>query len=221
MDLAVTLSVLIPLSNNLLFLLPSRIRHGSAALGVTVTGIAALIWLHLNDGLVGADVPTSALISTALLGAGGITLIAFRVSPVLTRPLRNRRIAQMSKTQFALYTWIKIPIATALAEEVLFRGLLWFVIESVAGPTWALVVTSVAFGLWHVVVSAHQGRDLGTGVARWVLASVFTTATVGLGLGWLRMVTGGIWTPFVAHCAIDVVGSLGARIRARRITARA
>jgi membrane protease YdiL (CAAX protease family) len=215
MTLAVALTVLIPMSNNLLFLLPSRIRQGSAALGATFAGLAALAWLQLNGRLGAADFHTSALISTVVLGAGGIVLIAFRAFPALTRQLEDRRITQMSDRQFALHTAFKIPIATALAEEALFRGALWYAIQSVAGPVWALALTAVAFGMWHIVVSVHQGRELGKGATKWALVSVVTTTLAGLGFGWLRMITGGILAPMVAHCVINVVGSIGARIRAR------
>lgn len=216
MELAVALSVFAPLSNNLLFLLPARVRDISTAVGASTAGLAGLIWLQINGQLGVANLRATVLASAIILGVGGVALIAFYAVPTLTRRLEDRRIGQMSEREFALHAGLRIPIATALAEEAIFRGLLWFTIESIAGPVWALAVTAVGFGLWHVVVSARQGRDLGTGVVRWVLISVVATTVAGLGFGWLRMVTGGLLAPFVAHCALNVVGSMGARIRAKR-----
>lgn len=81
-------------------------------------------------------------------------------------------------------TLVVLGIASALAEELLFRGMLL----TVTG----LAVSSLAFGL------LHQTR----GRARWVWAGWATL--MGLSFGAIFLVTGSLLGAIVAHAAINV-----------------
>ena len=91
----------------------------------------------------------------------------------------------------AVLAGVLFSILNALFEEVVFRGILFGAVESEWGKSVAAVTTAVLFGFCHL----HGYPPGGVGA---VLAGVF-----GLCLGWLRIVTGGIGLPVLAHIAAD------------------
>lgn len=213
------LALTAPIWNNLLQLLPERVRRASAAIGVTLFASMSAAWLAIREGVDLLSGLRDALPSLALaLIVIVMAIVALRYVPGVVRHMRDRHIGAMTTRQFVLYSVIRVPLATALAEELVFRGLVWFAIESIAGPIVALVGSSLTFGLWHVGVSARQAAHLGYRTTGWVLMTVLATTLAGLGFGWLRLATGGIWAPFIAHCVINLVGAIGARIGSRQAT---
>jgi len=209
--LALALSA--PIWNNLLHLLPERWRRSSAAIGVTVFASLSAAWLVVQEGAdllqgIRAALPYMALALATLI----LATIALRRLPGISRRISDPHIAAMTTREFLLYSTIRIPLATALAEELVFRGLVWFALESIAGPGFALGVSSALFGLWHIGVSARQAKELGVRVTGWILVTVLATTVAGVGFGWLRLITGGIWAPFIAHCFVNMIGAIAARI---------
>ncbi len=82
-------------------------------------------------------------------------------------------------------------IGNALAEEVVFRGVLFAALEPVVGAGLTVLGTAVIFGWFHL-----HGYPPGPWGA--VLAGLY-----GLALGWLRAVTKGIGLPVLAHIVAD------------------
>jgi membrane protease YdiL (CAAX protease family) len=82
-------------------------------------------------------------------------------------------------------TVLVLGLASAIGEELFFRGLLT--------ATFGVVASAIAFGLLHQV----RGR------ARWVWAG--WAAVMGLLFGGLFLATGSLLGPIVAHAAINVV----------------
>lgn len=82
-------------------------------------------------------------------------------------------------------------IGNALFEEVIFRGILFDAAESQWSVWPAVGITSVLFGLAHL----HGYPPGPTGA---LLAAIF-----GLCLGWLRVYTGALGWPVIAHIAAD------------------
>jgi membrane protease YdiL (CAAX protease family) len=82
-------------------------------------------------------------------------------------------------------------VLNALMEELIFRGVLFDAAESQWGNKIAVVATAVFFGYGH-----RHGYPPGAIGA--VLAGVY-----GLCLGWLRVFSGGLGLPFLAHIAAD------------------
>jgi len=93
---------------------------------------------------------------------------------------------------FAGCSWGQVALIAAAAgigEEALFRGALLAAVSPPLGVPLALAVTSVVFGLVHLVTPTYA-----------VLAGL-----VGAYLGWLAVATGGVWAPAVAHGLYDFV----------------
>jgi uncharacterized protein len=83
-------------------------------------------------------------------------------------------------------------VVNALLEEVIWRGVLQDRLAPLFGPTAAIVLQAVSFGVAH----AH-------GVPRGVVG-VILAGTWAVMLGALRRHTRGLLAPFVAHVVADV-----------------
>jgi len=86
--------------------------------------------------------------------------------------------------------WAAITILVASAEEVLLRGRLFDVVRRAGGVIPAVLVTTVAFALMHVPLYGWHVVPL--------------DLAVGLGLGGLRLATGGVTAPAAAHAVADL-----------------
>lgn len=114
------------------------------------------------------------------------------------------------------FVWI--PLGTVLFEEVAFRGVLWGLLGSARGPATATLVSSVLFGLWHVLPSLRLNRVnpavaglVGTGSGGQVLAvtgAVGFTGLAGVVLCELRRRSTSLLAPAGLHWAVNGFGVL-------------
>lgn len=138
----------------------------------------------------------------------GIGLLLAAGTPRLHRFLTDRRMAGLDRRELLYQVLFRIPFGTALAEEVLFRGVLlglWMARSSVIE---AVVGSSMVFGLWHVAPSLLVIRLNRPGIGRGRLAAgvagaVVSTTLAGAGLCWLRFLTGGVVGPVVVHASVN------------------
>jgi CAAX amino terminal protease family. len=86
--------------------------------------------------------------------------------------------------------WAAITILVASAEEALLRGRLFDAVRRAGGVVPALAITTVAFALIHVPLYGWHVVPL--------------DLAVGLGLGGLRLATGGVTAPAAAHAIADL-----------------
>ena len=121
---------------------------------------------------------------------------------------------------------VVIPFGTVLLEEVAFRGVLLGVPHVDCGAVWAVLVSSVAFGLWHILPSlgihttnAGVGAVLGAGrraqVAT-VTLSILGTAVAGGVFCLLRLGSGSLITPMALHWSVNGFGLFFAWLALRR-----
>jgi uncharacterized protein len=200
--------------------------HGSAyvpanlAFTVVLTALTART-LDLSAGALafGGEVG-SALWSLAVVGAFAVGAFALARSRHAYR-LADRRVAGLGGTALAYYVLIRIPLGTAVAEEVIFRGVLfasWR--EAGVSTVAAAICASAAFGLWHVMPTIIGMRinqpGAGSGAVRGaVVAAVLLTTIAGLGLTLVRVVSGGLLASILVHGGINSVSALAA-VRAGR-----
>ncbi len=85
--------------------------------------------------------------------------------------------------------YVAVVLVAPIAEELIFRGALWSLIEEAAGSWWSLILTSLLFALYHQD-PLH-------------IAAVFWT---GLFLGWLRLQSGSVWPGVVGHGLNNLLG---------------
>lgn len=121
---------------------------------------------------------------------------------------------------------IRVPLGTALSEEVLFRGvLLGLLTYHFENPT-ALIVSSIIFGLWHVLPTLKDFEEidpLTTAVesklprrGHTVLITLVATGLIGLVFGWLRLVSGSLVAPWVVHASFNLVALGGGYLALRQ-----
>ena len=82
---------------------------------------------------------------------------------------------------------LSISILAGFGEEILFRGVIQHALTGVTGWAMALVVTSLLFGVAHIVT-----------VSYFWYASVF-----GAAAGGLLLITGNLLAPIVTHVIYD------------------
>jgi CAAX protease family protein len=188
-----------------------------------VVATGCLLVLARLDGLDAADLglgPGTVLpgliwavvlvLAVALLYLGGATL------PRTRNLFADRRFMGTGGQQVAYYLSVRIPFGTVLLEEIAFRSVLFAMVTIRHGTWWAVAVTSVLFGLWHVLpaIPMHQSHDavhgaLGTGArGRWiaVVATVVATAVGGVGFALLRVWTDSVLPPIGLHWALNGLG---------------
>ncbi len=207
---AVAMVVAIVVWHNAVHLAPSRWRDLVVSVGVALAALAGATWLYAAvdpaSGLVAA-VPwtVAAFVVTAMV------VLVVRGNPRWGAWLADRRIRAMSDRTFLVHVLVRIPLLTALVEEILFRGVVWRLLDRVGGTTLALVGSAVAFGLGHLVVATEQARREQRSVVAWVATTVLATTVAGLALGGLRLATGGIWASVGVHAAVNMTLAWGAR----------
>lgn len=189
------------------------------AAGVTAFGMN-LINLSADDiGLEG----DAGDVWLGLLGALVITAPIFVLAASRhSSRIADRRVAALHGRELAYQVVVRIPLGTALAEEVLFRGLLFAAWRATGLSTMAAALAAAAaFGLWHIAPTVNLVRanapEATLRILAWsaVGAMVFTTAA-GIGLAWLRLATDGLVAPIVLHAGTNSLGTIAAVVAARR-----
>jgi membrane protease YdiL (CAAX protease family) len=136
---------------------------------------------------------------------------------------RDDRVTNASRAEAVGHLLVRIPVATALVEELVFRGvILGLGIRDGGDRRRALAVSSIAFGLWHIGAALHPARRQATGDAvghqlvstpAVVVGDVVATTIGGLGFGWLRLRSGSIAAPVLAHATLNGSAYLATRLR--------
>jgi uncharacterized protein len=157
---------------------------------------------------------TTALPAAAVVGLGVVV--------PATRGFFHDERARGGGTRHVLFeTLVRIPLGTAFPEEVIFRGSLLGLFTQRHSPAVAASMSSILFGLWHVLptlrtlplnpagarVHGHPVRTAGV-----VLATVTATTLAGYGLAWLRFRSGSIAAPVIAHASLNGAAYLAARL---------
>jgi membrane protease YdiL (CAAX protease family) len=152
-----------------------------------------------------------------------VCVVAIGVALPLSRPLfLDLSVLRLDLNSALFEGLLRIPLGTALAEELLFRGALLGLYLRRHRPLVAVAMASVVFGLWHVlptlgtlgsnqVAADVTGGHLALRIAG-VCAVVVGTGTVGAWFCWLRLRSGSIVAPWLAHAAINMSAFGGARL---------
>jgi membrane protease YdiL (CAAX protease family) len=116
--------------------------------------------------------------------AGGAVLIGV---PLIAHPGLPLMVGMRPQPMAA---WIVVTVVVATAEEVVFRGALLDAVSQAAGLPVAIGVTSLAFALIHVPLYGWGVVPLDLGVGIW--------------LAGLRLLSGSVAAPAVAHVLADL-----------------
>jgi membrane protease YdiL (CAAX protease family) len=146
-------------------------------LGVTI----AVAWrMGMSPGQVGLQLPRVIPSALGTVMAGAVLVgTAIATGPALHLPGGRQLLAGA----------VLFGLGTAPAEELLFRGLMYRLLEP-RGPARAVLVSSLAFAAVHVPVYG------------WL--SLPPAIAAGLLLGWLRWWTGSLAAPVLVHTVADL-----------------
>lgn len=219
MWVALTFSILAALYNNVANRWGPFHSWAYVPLNLAAVGLAVVAASRLQDlgttrlGLRGDAVDVLPALGLVALFAIGVFAVA---RSRLAHLIADKRVTEMRGGALAFYVLVRIPLGTAVTEEVLFRGLL-FALWREAGlsSTAAALAASVVFGLWHIAPTAIGVRvnDVSatkTKVAVAVMGAVAATAIAGLVLTWLRVTSGGLVAPVLLHAGVNSTGALAA-----------
>jgi uncharacterized protein len=153
----------------------------------------------------------SAGVVAVVVGAG--VVLADVIGPVATLLADDR--AALSGTALAAAVLVRIPLGTAVFEEVAFRGVLRSLARRRSTALEATLWTSAVFGLWHVAptIVALRINDVeptssaGLGA---IAGAVVTTTVAGVVFDQLRARSGSLVAPILAHWATNALGLLAA-----------
>lgn len=187
---------------------------------VNVAGVAGLLTLARLGGLSWHELGfgrsswgAGARWGTAALGVVVVGYAA--VLAVAPSVLMNPQVAASSPQALLLRGLVLIPVGTVLAEEIAFRGVLHAPAVRVLSVRAAVLVTSVVFGLWHLVTAlGPSATPLTVGWAS-VATVLGVTAAGGVAFAWLRHRTGSLLAPIGLHLGTNAVGLVAAAVALR------
>jgi membrane protease YdiL (CAAX protease family) len=144
---------------------------------------------------------------------GAVTVVlALAAALPWTRGAFDDPAADVSVAGLLLEALIAIPLGTVLLEEVAFRGSVLAFGRRLTSRAIAVAGSSLLFGVWHVVPAltapAGTGPLATAGADRpvSVLTTVALTTIAGVVFCWLRLRSGSLVAPFLAHVATNSVG---------------
>ena len=113
-------------------------------------------------------------------------------------------VAAWSALELVVFVVFVFPLKTALPEELLFRGVLLALWARALSPLQALLVSSAAFGLWHLTVTWETAGAVEPGGFIVLRAGTYAVLLGGLAVagalfGLLREASGGLAGPAIAH----------------------
>jgi membrane protease YdiL (CAAX protease family) len=197
------------------------VNLAAAGLAVALVHRSGADWKHL--GLAretlgrGLRLGLLTVVPIAALVATGVALTVSRQFFV------EARFAGLGTTQTLYELLIRIPLGTALSEELIFRGALLGLYLRRHTFLKAALFSSLAFGLWHVVgamgsvQSNAAGEVLASPAAQaaGVAATVVATGAAGMAFCWLRRRSGSVLTPAITHAALHGLAVVGGLVVAR------
>ena len=156
----------------------------------------------------------------ASLAAAGIVSAA-AATPTTRRFFVDERVHEVDPAAAAYEVGVRIPFATALPEEVVFRGVLLGVLQRSHAASTSIAWTSTLFGLWHLLPTLDTmhsnpvGEALPRGRAGQAVAlgaATLATGATGVALALLRNRSGGVLAPFMVHATLNATAYVCAHI---------
>ncbi|MDO8732418.1 MAG: CPBP family intramembrane metalloprotease [Actinomycetota bacterium] len=182
-----------------------------------------LIAIGLLDGCSWTDMGLGRLylLSGVFWGGLCIVLIAlvYFIGSLMRRTrtaFHDERMSGLSASGVLFQALVEVPLGTVLLEEIAFRSVLFAMLARRFGLIWAIVLSCIAFGLWHVLpsIGTHEqnpalGSVVGEGRRGNVLAVLFSvvgTALSAVVFIFLRLLSGSVLAPMGLHWGTNGLG---------------
>jgi membrane protease YdiL (CAAX protease family) len=193
---------------------------GSAQLPISVIGVTGLVLIARRAGLDWSDVGLArrnlgAGVRIGAIAAGVVVLVLITAAaiPDTRSVLADGRFVGMDLPRALYEMLVRIPLAVAVAEEIAFRGVLLGILMTRTTTFRAVVISSVLFGLWHVLpaIAALESASgiveiSSTGVEMGLVAvQVLVTGLAGAVFSWLRLRGGHLASSILVHAPLNSV----------------
>lgn len=204
--------------------LPAPLRARVASVATGVVGAAVALGAGVLFGFDRIGVTGGAPLIAVRWGVMTTIVVTFVGLVMMSRPrwraeLADPRLASLDQRAAFTRIFIRIPVFTALIEEVVFRGVLHAALVALYPTETAIWLGAGLFGLWHIgpgVDQAQAGdKSMRAGAIHTGLTVVATTAAGAFLVG-LRIETGSIWAPVAVHASINMTLACFARLASRR-----
>lgn len=157
---------------------------GAWLVGARKDGAAAL-------GLGAADFGVVAAWTTALVVTGLALVVVYRQVGIVLGARESALLRTlMPRTAKERGVFAVLSVAAGVCEELAYRGFALTTLAVLTGTGWAVLATSVVFGVLH----AYQG---------WL--GVVRTASLGGVLAVGFVASGSLWAPMAAHVILDLI----------------
>jgi membrane protease YdiL (CAAX protease family) len=143
------------------------------------------------------------------LGAFGVVLLVLLLGAAIpaTNGFLHDSRAAISGGRMIYDLFVLILLGTVIPEEFAFRGVLLGTARQIFRRWGALVLSSALFGLWHIAPTLHTMADnqtvRHTPTAIVVLGAIAATFVAGVIFGLLRLRSGSLLAPAIAHFATN------------------
>ena len=196
-------------------LLPSALDLPfNLALAGGIVGISATAGVGPEElGLARRDAGAGLRWGGAAFAAVSAVVVGAAVVPA-TRGLFDDDRAEIGAAELIADVFIRIPFGTVVLEEVTFRGALLALLCRLTSVPRAVLASSLLFGCWHALpawTSVDENSTVATvaggsgGGALVVTATVLATTVAGLVFCWLRLRSGSLLAPAMAHLGTNCV----------------
>ena len=210
-DLAAIVTLLVGMTLAKAFLLEGPVAELAQLIGAAVAVAGArrrrYTWeeLGLARRSVSSGLGGGAL--TAIVAATGVVIVG--LVPTTRGYFEDDRFLDLSVVEAGYEIAIRIPVVTAFTEEVLFRSVLLAVLVVNWSSNRAVMVSSLLFGLWHVLPELNDltGNETTDNFAAWgvfgVVGTVAATGAAGVVFACLRLRSGGVVAPWLVHAVLN------------------
>jgi len=190
------------------------------AAGLVASGAALALGATPADqgwspGAAGRGLRTGGLVAAGVFTGFAVVAAVPASDPLLA----DARVDGAPRRELARRAALDIPLGTAVYEELVFRSALLGLALRRFSPPVAVGLTSMVFGLWHVLPALEDRRRdervAARPVAATVVPTVIGTTAAGVGFAALRLWTGSVLAPILVHAATNV-GALVASGATRR-----
>jgi uncharacterized protein len=184
------------------------VNLAAAAVTVLLGRRAGAGWQQM--GLAWSDLRRGLRLGAVSMAIVGLAVILVALIPTARVVLADDRFIDVPTSEMLYHTLIRIPLATSVAEDLAFRGVLLGLLLAWMAPLRAVLVTSALFGLWHILPamtsleSTNAVGGAGSPVAvGTVIAQVMLTGVAGAVFCWLRLRAGHVTAPALAHWGLN------------------
>lgn len=200
--------------------------HGAMYVPLNLALCAVLLVIGAAAGLDGADLGFGSGQAWGWAVGLGLGILATLPMFILlscergTRLVADSRMAGLSPGAVAYRALVRVPVGTALTEELAFRGVL-FGLLAARGELHAVLWSSLFFGIWHVMpgfnlLASNRRPKAGSYRTAKVAAIVTASALGGVVLAGLRIWSGGLAAPFALHATLNSLGTVAAHLALKR-----